>query len=161
MARDEFDGLAACELFRQIVNDRFRFLTTTYGFQEAETGCAGGDIWVVLRNDVTVVTVQFEYGGEVWLTIGHAPNGPQVNLNCLLYLLAPHRERVPVVGDLFDPQQIEEIMQERSDALREYADDLLRGDFAMFPKLREVQAERFADRLRKLDAMERAKWGQV
>src|SRR5437764_12891175 len=127
MATDELDGAAACERFRQIVNDRFRFLTTMYGLEEAETGCMGAEIWMVFHNRVTQVNVHFEYGRQVWLTVGRAVNGRQVNLNLLLRVRAPNQERTSIVADFFDPQQIEEIMQERSDALREHADDLLRG----------------------------------
>jgi hypothetical protein len=149
---DELDGEAACERFRQIVNDRFRFLTTTYGLEEAETGCMGAEIWVVFHNQVTQVNVHFEYGRQVWLTVGRAVNGRQVNLNLLLRVRAPHQERTSIVADFFDPQQIEEIMRERSDALREQSDDLLRGDFTMFPKLLEVQAELSAKKFRELAA---------
>jgi hypothetical protein len=150
---NESDALAACEQFRQIVNDRFRFLTTTYGFEETETGCIQGEIWIVFRSDVSRVIVQFEYRCTVWLTIGQGVNGEMFSLNHVLHLRAPHRELEPVIGSFFDPKQIDEIMQERSDALREHADDLLRGDFTIFPKLREIMAEQFADKLGKFDAM--------
>lgn len=39
MDNDKLDGLEACERFRRIVNDRFRFLSVTYGFEVAEAGC--------------------------------------------------------------------------------------------------------------------------
>src|SRR5215813_2466239 len=110
MAARESDGTTACERFRQIVNDRFRFLLTVYGFEEAEIGCDGGDMWVVFRTAVSQVNVHFEYWSEVWLTVGRAIDGEAVNLDYLLRLRAPDREKSYAIGD-FDPQQIDEIMQ--------------------------------------------------
>ncbi len=107
---------------------------------------------MVFRNEVSQINVHFEYGCAVWLTVGRSVNGEQFNLNYLLRLRAPDRERLQAVGNSFDPQQIDEIMRERSDTLREYADDLLRGDFTVFPKLREGQNEQSAEKFRRLEA---------
>ena len=146
MVSENLTPAERCERFQQIVNLRFRFLAATYGLASAETGCMSGEMWVSIRGSVSQVDVYFAYGhtdgtgNSIWLTVGRA-DGERFNLDDLLHLRAPQRERSMLFAG-FDPEFVDEILQERSTALREYADDLLRGDFSIFPKLRDVMTKR-------------------
>lgn len=138
--------------FHRLVRQCFTFLHDKYGFIEAEATLMLPGMWVYLRNSTTQVAVQFEYGSGVWVTIGRLTQrdgrvvgGEQYNLNYLLSLRAADLERNSRL-DGFDETEIEGILRERAAALRQSADDVLRGEFGVFARLKQVRAERSAQR---------------
>lgn len=64
------DGRRAFERFRAVVNEQFSFLNDQYGFRDVEAELSIPEMWVSFRNATTQVSIQFEYGSEMWISIG-------------------------------------------------------------------------------------------
>lgn len=137
-------------VFRRLIKQRLGFLATAYGFAEAEAHLLLPGMWVSCRNSTTQVVIYFEYENGLWLTIGRLATvngqltgGEQYALNDLLALrkLQPSHT-VRMSG--FDEGVMDKVLLERAVALQAYADDVLRGDFAVFPRLKEIVTERLA-----------------
>lgn len=150
MGDEEQGRLSACDRFILIVKGRFNFLATEYAFNDVASHCVGPEMWLVFANERVQVSIHFEYGSGMWITLRRAPNGEEFNLDCLLRLRAPHRERVLKVEG-FDAHQVDEYTHDRAEALREYAGDILRGDFSIFPALAKISEQMSAEWLRSGD----------
>lgn len=146
----ERDPSTDFKLFRLLANDNLRFLASNYGFAEAEAHLLFPGMWVSFRNSTTQVCVQFEYESGLWVTIGRVMTfrdrivgGEQYNLNELLALRAPLLTHTVRMNE-FDESSVGEVLAERAEALKQYADDILRGDFEVFGKLEDIVAARTA-----------------
>jgi hypothetical protein len=146
-------GLKAFDAFRRLAATHFGFLFDEYGFVEAEARMHPPGMWIHYRNDTSQVSVHFEYGADVWVTVGRLTHfeerlvgGEQYNLDVLLSLRAPDLELKEEPFPDFDEMRIGEILANRAVALR-YAADVLRGNFDVFPELARITEERFQRRI--------------
>jgi hypothetical protein len=140
------------KVFRGLVHEELRSVISEFSLQETEAHLLYPGMWTSLRNRTTQVTVHFEYASSLWLTIGRLAEfqgrtvgGEQYNLNYLLQLRAPDRVN-NVMLDHFDADIVKAALQDCAAALILYADDVLKGDFATFPTLREIVDARMAQR---------------
>lgn len=146
------DALSEFRMFRQLVNSAFEFLVTEYGFQVAKARHILPGMWVYFRNATTQVAIHYEYGIGVWITVGRLEvrdgrvvDGEQYDLNYLLSLRAPDRDQKMHLWDLKETR-LAEILNDRASVLKHHADDVLRGKFEVFERLKQVKAQRLARR---------------
>jgi hypothetical protein len=74
--------------------------------------------------------------------------GEHYNLDYLLSLRAPAGLDQFNYLPMFDEAAVSEILRDRAGVLREYAADVLSGNFEVFSQLRPLQDAGFAQRLR-------------
>jgi hypothetical protein len=150
----DVEPVEALESFRKLAAEHLRFLLDDYGFREVDAKFFFPGMWLHFRNTTSQVAVHFEYGSNLWLTIGRLINfdgrevgGEQYNLDYLLYIRAPELQDDVRQMEDFDAVEIGEILKVRAGALQRYAADVLSGNFEIFDKLKQVRAEKSARRL--------------
>jgi hypothetical protein len=143
--------------FEQLVRSDFRFLAERYGFQviDVEKSNYGCIVWY--KNQTTVVRVSLElYDGGLFVTIyrlkdGNVPDYPiffdpraeflVFDLNDLLIIRSGEKiDQDPTL--IYDEKYLKSKVKQFSQALQQHADDVLRGDFEILPKLKERVARR-------------------
>jgi len=145
------DPAAAFERFRELANDRLAEVRRDYGLEEFSANVLDPGMWVNFRNATTQLGVQFEYIAGVSITLrplavvdGQVGPVEGFGLDELLLLRAPELATYRRLDD-FDDAVIGQILGERAAILRQYADDVLRGDFASFPELARMRAARLSE----------------
>jgi hypothetical protein len=136
------------QTFISQVRSAFHFLVRDYGFRVTAERAVGSEAWVAYENATTRATVHYELGAEPSVEIGRRElragrrvQPASISLDLLL------RERGSPLSDTIDvPREIEDGEKSRMIALRAerlhaFGDDVLRGDFRLFPKL-QTKAER-------------------
>lgn len=141
--------LAAEEAWKAQVATHFGFLETTYGFHFANVD--GSSWWqTTVRYDSPLLAVRIDNSVEferveVWLTRlvdGQLPEYPvfinpdtpinYVILDRVLQVRAPQKAETLIELKGLNGEQVERSLVFLADALQEYCDDVLRGDFAIF-----------------------------
>jgi hypothetical protein len=133
---------AEFRVFRHLVNDKMRFLIEKFGFREAEANCFDPGMWVFFRNATTEVGVQFEFCSGLWVSIAKldADGNPASGyaLGHLLMVRAPELARPTTPVD-FDQEAVASALDAQAILLKEYASDVLEGDFSIFPELTKIR----------------------
>lgn len=139
-------GTDVFDLFQKATIEKFDFLTNLYGFKHISTSVHQPECAIRYRNDTTGVIVFYEAGSAIWVQLSRliSESGKVVEGETYgLHLLAI--ERCP--AKLVEP---EEKFKERDDEyilktleglaklLQDCGDDVLRGDFKVFPRLRII-----------------------
>ena len=131
--------------FRELCRREFRFLTEDYGFAEREL--QEGTNWTPYRVQyvsakTSVVVLSQSYGHTFVVLFGPTePEAreitPRYDLETLLQIRRPDLSLEPAVSRLAGPDMDTQI-RHYSRALKEAADDVLRGDFTILPQLAEI-----------------------
>ena len=142
------DPSGAFRRFRQLAAERLGTVLRDYQFIEADANVIDPGMWVLFRNSTTELQAHFEYMSGVWFVLnrlatfgGKTVGGEGYSLNELLLLRAPEKADQAEIYD-FDEKAIASLITEAAGALRDYADDVLRGDFTVFPQLAQMRAAR-------------------
>jgi hypothetical protein len=130
--------------FRNYGRRAFRFLIEEYGYSEAPLpeGEFVNQYMVCFSNGVTWIGVEginWGFGIDIRLA-SHNPGLMQYPTYCLDDLLALRDPGfMPITAKPTDKRDIQKSqMDQYADALRQHADDILRGDFSVFPQLAEA-----------------------
>ena len=128
--------------FRTIVKQEFGFLVDEFGFKKYSSGVRTPECWVAFRTATTGVTVMFELGAGPWVEVarlglheGRTVELERYSLDFLLMERAPLEERTSRCDGLDDPQ-LAAILARQAHQLRAHAEDILNGDFHIFPRLK-------------------------
>jgi hypothetical protein len=146
----ERDPDAAFSLFRALANDRLAALLNAYGLVESKAQLYYPEMWLSFDNATTRVTIYFEYDSGIWFGIdrlgtvrGKRGVVESSNFDDILALRAP-ASVLSVPLREFDEVDVSRILAEAGELLRLHADDVLRGEFAVFEMLRPIYAARRA-----------------
>ncbi|HEY0158214.1 MAG TPA: hypothetical protein VGF28_13100 [Thermoanaerobaculia bacterium] len=130
------------------VDEAFGFLRTQYGCVKARRGMHVPECWVGYQNRHVRITVSFELGSGPWVVLERRSwfrfwiDDEGYDLVFLLMERAPDEYKRRLVKNVDDPALRDELRRLAS-LLREHGDDVLRGDFQVFPRLRTIAKEHF------------------
>jgi len=131
--------------FKELCRQEFHFLTDEYGFTERELPKIEfmNQVQVQFVNTTTLVAVEgLSYGQQVRVSIGRVePEAWETNekyyLGDLLEIRSPELSLIGPDGFSVSSDQAFQI-KHYAHALKKCADDVLRGDLSIFPKLHEA-----------------------
>jgi hypothetical protein len=139
----------------KVVLDAFAYLVENFGFRYLSTSMHAPECWSTFHNETTSVTIHYEIGSQPWVEIAKLKReGDRIveqNRAALEFLI---QERAP--GEVLlttsghDEEGTRRVIYAKARQLREYGSDVLRGDFRVFPRLKELAEEN----LRKRNAAE-------
>lgn len=116
----------------------FAALRTEFHLELVGRSNSAPEAWLQMQNATTDVTVHLEIGGAPWLVLsaveqwrGKAVATEGYDLGFLLEERAPQ-----ALAALRNAQHIEEVLEMQARYVRMYAEDVLQGDFSVFPQLR-------------------------
>ena len=139
------------EEFQELCRREFRFLEEDYGFAERELGkeaTINGSRFAVqyVSPKASVAVLSQSYGTSFVVLFG--PTEPQArkidpryDLESLLEIRRPDLSLDRIIGRLNRPDLTGQI-RHYSRALKESADDVLRGDFSILPQVAEIMERR-------------------
>ncbi len=150
-------------LFFDLVEAKYRYLIDDYAFRLRRKRAFSGWAEVLYRNRTTAVKIWWEYRDSYFeVSLSRLVDGKLLDdpwfilpdsvlntfyLSNLVAIRCPDRKTLPkLIGTPFTDGDIEELMSAQSSALREWADDVLRGDFSVFPQLDAVVKARLPER---------------
>jgi hypothetical protein len=125
--------------FENMVDKAFWGLEAKYGFKKTETRFVDRTCTVQFKNATTEILLNYELGNTPWLEISDAHNaGNKSTLGWLLVELGV--EEAPKPEQAFRPTTLsggtlEPILQKMGQQVLDYGADLLKGNFAILPKL--------------------------
>jgi hypothetical protein len=128
-------------VFEGLVDKAFLGLEAQYGFKKIETKYIDRGAIVRYRNTTTELCLNYEIGVTPWLEIANLNN--LENKSTLGWLLVEHGEqKAPTVAQAFrssplSDEQLGVTLQKMGQQVAEQGADLLKGDFAILPKLQE------------------------
>jgi hypothetical protein len=129
-----------------VVLDAFGYLVESFGFRYLSTSTHAPECWSTFHNETTAVTVHYEIGSQPWVELAALERkGDRVveqNRAALEFLLqerAPQEASLRVSGN--DDEETRRAIYAKARQLREYGSEVLRGDFQIFPRLKELAAE--------------------
>jgi hypothetical protein len=136
--------------------DAFRYLIDDYGFRYVSTSMHAPECWSTFHNATTAVTVHFELGSAPWVELAelkrHGGRIVEQNRSALEFLVQERAQREETTRvDAGADEQGERAIYEKARQLRMYGEDVLTGDFRIFPRLRQLAEEN----LRRREASER------
>jgi hypothetical protein len=131
------------EEFRRLVNEQMGFLKEEFAFAETEAGKLSPGMWVFFRNPTTEVSVHFEFASGLWVSIRRLDGGGDdpvkaFALGHLLMTRAPDLAR-PVTPKDFQRGAVERALQTQARLLKQYAADVLAGNFEIYPEVAKVR----------------------
>ena len=146
-----------CSAFEAATLRSFDYLRTDYGFTQVESGGGGIEDWILFKSPAAAIRVMYEVGGCPWVQIlrlraGAVPTrGADVTtLELLLEERDPtYRELEYGFGELSAPQ-IAQVVAVKAAKLREFGEDVLKGDFQVFGRLAALAEANLRRRERKL-----------
>jgi hypothetical protein len=128
-----------------IVLDAFAYLVDSFGFHYVSTDIHAPECWSTFRNATTAVTVHFELGSSAWVELAElrrqGDNIVERNRSALEFLVKERAPREAALRSNDSDEDVKRLIYEKARQLREYGSDVLRGDFHVFPRLRELAAE--------------------
>jgi hypothetical protein len=134
------------EPFVALCREEFQFLEDEYGFRPVSTQSGEDTRHVIYKNDTTGVGVYYEFrDAATWVVLMRLLNGtlPEygdpVNTHGL-HLFVRLRSSIPPTPEQWippplPPSELTKRLRKNAAALRTYADDVLHGDFSVFPEL--------------------------
>ena|SRR3989304_6296068 len=133
--------------FEQIVEKTFWGLEARYGFKKIGTKFENRSVTVQFQNATTEVILNYEIGNTPWVEISDMRNPD--NKSTLGWLLVEKGvDKPPLPEQAFRPStlnegELEPVLQTMGQQLLEHGVDLLKGDFAIMPKLQD-RARKYA-----------------
>jgi len=127
--------------FERMLEKAFWGLESRYGFKKNESKFESRSVTVRFQNSTTEVILNYEIGNTPWLEIADVHNAE--NKSTLGWLLVEKEvEKAPSPEQAFRPttlneSELEPILLKMGQQLLDYGADLLRGDFALMPKLQD------------------------
>ena len=140
--------------FVDAASRHFNFLETEYGFRFKGPRVFGYEAWVTFENVNSQVIIHYESGLPPWVEITRlSPDADpvderdrdSVSLEMIMHARGAPPSRQPSEYRDIPDDQLDSMLARKAVELRREADDLLRGDFASLPKLKEF-AKREAQR---------------
>jgi hypothetical protein len=145
----------SCDSFFRFASKAFEDLKTKYGFREVETSRAGVECWMTLRTATVGIRVAYEPRSPIWVELLRLePQSDRlviVERSSLDMLLDARRaggcaiDRPPVTES-----DLDESLMSAAANLRRFGADLLAGDFGVFPRLKELEADNLRKRSQEL-----------
>jgi len=127
--------------FERMVEKAFWGLEARYGFKKTETKFENRSVIVRFQNTTTEILLNYEIGNTPWLEIADVHD--TANKSTLGWLLVERGvEKAPLPEQAFHPTtlnegELEPILQTMGQQLLDHGADLLKGDFAILPKLQD------------------------
>ena len=127
--------------FERMVEKAFWGLEARYGFKKTETKFENRSVIVRFQNTTTEIILNYEIGNTPWLEIADMHNAE--NKSTLGWLLVERGvEKAPLPEQAFHPTtlnegELEPILQTMGQQLLDHGAVLLKGDFAILPKLQD------------------------
>jgi hypothetical protein len=127
--------------FESMVEKAFLGLEARYGFKKTETKYENRGVIVQYQNATTEVLLNYEIGNTPWLEIADVHHiGNKSTLGWLL--VEQGVDKAPSPEQAFHPTPLYEsdlgaVLQKMAQQALDYGGDLLKGDFALLPKLQE------------------------
>jgi hypothetical protein len=134
-------------VFERMVEKSFSGLEARYGFKKTETKFENRSVTVRYQNATTEIIVNYEIGVKPWLEISDVKNpGKKSTLGWLL--VEAGVDKSPLPEQAFHPSTINEVeleplLQKMGQQLLDHGAALLKGNFALMPKLQE-RARKYA-----------------
>jgi hypothetical protein len=125
--------------FENMVDKAFWGLEVKFGFKKTETSYKDRTCNVQFKNETTSILLNYELGSTPWLEISDVHNAK--NKSTLGWLLVELGvDKAPKPEQAFRPTTLsdgtlEPVLQKMGKQLMDYGADLLKGDFAILPKL--------------------------
>jgi hypothetical protein len=152
-----------CNLFKEICSDRFEFLIKKYGFKIGRLESRSYVCYLNYINKTTAVRLSFEpKDGGVFVLLYRLIDGkippyeifikPDTIINSfylddILTLRSPTTKIESKYIDIGRPtrEELEKELGAYADALANHAQDILQGDFSIFPELEKIVKRRAAE----------------
>ncbi len=144
------------ENHRILLNDKFKFLKTDYEFEPVSTIDDPDFYKVILKNTTTGIAIIYEYrDANVFIYLYKLINGQiiedklpiverdplnSIELSYIVQYRDPERLTVPLYDDF--STSFEDLITKLASNLRMFADDVLRGDFSIYPKVDKLAKKR-------------------
>ena len=132
--------------FENMVDKAFWGLEAKYGFKKTATNFVDRTCTVQFKNATTEILLNYELGNTPWLEISDLHNaGNKTTLGWLLVELG--EDKAPKPEQAFHPTTLSEgtlepVLQKMGQQLLDFGSDLLKGDFALLPKL-QARAQKY------------------
>ncbi len=126
-------------IFESLVDKAFWGLEARYGFKKTGTNYVDRTCTVQFQNMTTEVLLNYELGHMPWLTIANVHN-PENKTTLGWLLVELGQDEAPRPEQAFHPAvlesaQLDSTLQKMGQQILDYGADLLKGDFAIMPKL--------------------------
>jgi len=133
--------------FEQMLEKAFWGLEARHGFKKTETKFGNRSVIVRFQNVTTEVILNYEIGNTPWLEIADVHDS-RIKSTLGWLLVEKGIENAPLPEQAFKPTPLNEVdlepvLQKMGQQLLDYAADLLKGDFAIMPKLQD-RARKYA-----------------
>ena len=133
-------------IFETMVDKAFGGLESKYGFKKTGTSYVNRTCIVKFQNTTTEVLLNYELGNMPWLAISDIHNAE--NKSTLGWLLVElEQDKAPTPEQAFHPStlreaELEPTLQKMGQQVSDYGADLLKGNFAIMPKL-QARAKKY------------------
>ena len=132
--------------FEKVVLDAFAYLVESFGFRYLSTSMHAPECWSTFHNGTTAVTVHYEIGSQLWVELAELKRDDdrivERNRSALEFLVQERApQEVPLTTRGNDDEETRRVIYEKARQLREYGEEVLRGDFRVFPRLKELADE--------------------
>jgi len=133
--------------FERMVEKAFWGLEARYGFKKTETKFENRSVTVRFQNATTEILLNYEIGNTPWLEIADVHNAKKKSTLGWL-LVEKGIDKAPLPEQAFLPttlneDELEPILLTMGQHLLDHGADLLKGDFAIMPKLQD-RARKYA-----------------
>ena len=128
-------------VFERMAEKAFWGLEARFGFKKIETRFENRSVTVRFQNATTEILLIYEIGNTPWLEIADVHNvGNKSTLGWLL--VEAGIDKAPLPEQAFRPatlneNALESVLQTMGQHLLDHGADLLKGDFAILPKLQD------------------------
>jgi hypothetical protein len=132
--------------FENMVDKAFWGLEAKFGFKKTETRFVNRTCTIQFKNATTEILLNYELGNTPWLEISDIHNAE--NKSTLGWLLVELGvDKPPRPEQAFHPTTLSEgtlepILKKMGQQVLDYGADLLKGDFAILPKL-QARAKKY------------------
>lgn len=141
------ETINAIDRFEHEVTRTFEFLVSDFGFTRMDTTAQGPEAAVRFQSATTQVSVKFEFFSGPWVELARVEQSAgtvravdRYDLNFLMMERAPGWQGFGKCDNITDPT-LPQLLETLARSLREYGADILKGDFSIFPKLRQRAEE--------------------
>jgi len=134
-------------IFERMVEKTFWGMEARYGFKKTETKFENRSVTVRFQNTTTEILLNYEIGNTPWLEIADVHNTE--NKSTLGWLLVETGvDKTPLPEQAFHPTplnegELESVLQTMGQQLLAHGSELLKGNFAIMPKLQD-RARKYA-----------------
>ena len=131
--------------FESAVLGAFQYLISDFGFCYLSTRVHMPECWSTFHNQTTSVVVHYEAGSPPWVVLARLEvirDRTEVRDQAALAFLVHERsQNVSIPERPLNDEDLRRMIDLNARQLREYGEDVLRGDFRIFPRLEELAAE--------------------